>query len=81
MCSDGGRKAVTEVVVADGTIKDKTEMTFDAHGNCTKYISDDGESIATIITEYKYDGHGNFTKSVETWNGELNRIVVREIQY
>lgn len=60
-----------------------TTITFDIHGNpvhTDSYNVEDGD-LAVINTEYVYDEHHNFVRSTETWNGKMNRIVVREITY
>jgi hypothetical protein len=66
-----------------GELVNTTTITYDMYGNpvhTESYNVEDGD-MAVINTEYVYDKHHNFTRSTETWNGKMNRIVVREITY
>ncbi|MBW7914825.1 MAG: hypothetical protein H3C54_14240 [Taibaiella sp.] len=66
-----------------GQLVNTTTITYDMYGNpvhVESYNEEDGD-MAVIKTEYVYDKYHNFTRSTETWNGKMNRVVVREITY
>jgi len=87
--SNNGKTIKTEITRADGVIQNTSVTTYDEHNNPVLFESLNHENaefgiikdLAVFKTEYTYDNFGNFTKSIETYNGELNHVVIREITY
>lgn len=87
--SNNGNTVHTETSEANGKLVCTSTITYDEHKNpiLSKWADFNDTNFGvpkacTIYkTEYTYDEYGNFTKSVETVDGELNRITIREITY
>lgn len=79
----------TVVSEANGKIIHSSTITYDEHKNpiLSKWADFNDTNFGVpkpysiYKTEYTYDEYGNFTKSIETVDGELNRITIREITY
>lgn len=79
---DAGRSITTRFATARGELIGTHRTTYDSHGNPVEsWITARGEEDSHSQAEYEYDEHGNFTRYSETFDGEPNITVVREITY